>query len=378
MQQEQEMLQFLRFSGIEAEKEVFELLQGYDVLKFFGIRILKFALLVYATLFLAVAIPFVWTYFIGGMISMVFLMRLLNHGVKYIQFRGGRITVRKDGVEIVSGKKTFLVKADNITYLEVNVFGNLIIREKYSSASFPVLLLGDEEKSRIIELFHDMSPQRTRMFKKSWEVFDAILVAFILAMHIRQFLVQAYFIPTGSMEDTLQIGDHLLVEKITYGPIVPRMIGMDSEVRMWGLRTIKKGDVVIFRPPGDDERDFIKRCIAVAGDVLHINDDDGYVYVNGQRTEEQYVKCPRIVGSNCTDYRSFGKRIIEGKVPKGHIVVLGDNRTNSQDSRYFGYVPIERVKGRAFVLYWNTDQILDRGSEGKRRDFFFLRFGLIR
>ncbi len=372
------MLQFLRFSAEQVEESRFALISGNDAFRFFGIRVLKFLLLVYSTFFLAVAIPFTWTYFIGGMLSMIYCMRIVNHAIKYYLYRGGSIEVNAAGITVVNRKTTFTIRAESITYFEINVFGNLLIREKYNITSFPVLLLGEDNREKILELFQDMSPRRTRAFRKTWEVFDAVLVAFILAMHIRQFIIQAYYIPTGSMEDTLQIGDHLLVEKITYGPIFPRMIGMNSEVRLWGLRGIRKGDIVIFRPPDEDERDFIKRCIAVAGDEVHINEDDGYVYVNGVKVEEPYVKCPRIVGNNCTDYRSFGKRIIEGRVPAGHIVVLGDNRTNSQDSRYFGYVPVTRVKGRAFVLYWNTSHLLDRNREGKRRDFFFLRFGLIR
>jgi signal peptidase I len=372
------MLQFLRFNAEQMESTNFTIIGGSAAFRFFSVRALKLVVLLYSTIFLAVAIPFVWTYFIGGMLSFIYFMRIVNHAVKYLQYREGGISVDREKIDVTGRGKTFRIKPESLTYLEVNVFGNLIIREKYHSTSFPVLLLGDEERARLLALFQDMSPNRTRLFRKTWEVFDAILVAFILAMHIRQFIIQAYFIPTGSMEDTLQVGDHLLVEKITFGPIIPRMIFMGREIRLPGLRGIQKGDVVIFRPPDDDERDFIKRCIAVAGDVLHINDDDGHVYVNGVRVEEPYVKCPRIVGTNCTDYRSFGKRIIEGTVPPGHIVVLGDNRTNSQDSRYFGYVPIERVKGKAFILYWNTGHVIDRKREGKRRDFFFLRFGLIR
>lgn len=371
------MLQYFRYDTSISEDREFRIITGSAAFKLFSIRILKFLLLFYSTLFLAAAIPFKWTYFIGGMLSFIFLIRIVSDLVKYYQFREGKIAVGPRGFEFIRSGKPFRMEADAITFCEVNLAGSLVVRERYMRTAFPVNLLKAEDKAALLGLLTDMAPRRSQLFRKVYEVFDAIIVAFILAMHIRQYIVQAYFIPTGSMEDTLQVGDHLLVEKITFGPVVPRMIGMLREIRLWGLRGIQRGDIVIFKPPGEEERDFIKRCIAIAGDVFHISDDDGYVYVNGRRLEEPYIKCPRIVGKNCTDYRSFGKRILEGKVPAGHILVLGDNRTNSQDSRYFGYVPIERVKGKALVLYWNTSHIFGRDSE-KRRDFFFLRFGLIR
>ncbi|HPA73821.1 MAG TPA: signal peptidase I [Spirochaetota bacterium] len=371
------MLQYFRFNkSIEAERE-FRIITGSAAFKSFSVRILKLLLLLYSTIFLAVAIPFKWTYFIGGMLSFIFLVRIASDMVKYFRFREGKIAVGPRGVEFLRSGKSFRMAADDITFCEINVLGSLVVRERYTQAAFPVNLLTADDRAALLELMQDMAPGRSRLFRKVYEIFDAILVAFILAMHIRQYFIQAYYIPTGSMEDTLQVGDHLLVEKITYGPLVPRMIGMLREIRLWGLRGIQRGDIVIFKPPGDDERDFIKRCIAIAGDIFHINEDDGYVYVNGRRVEEPYVKCPRIVGKNCTDYRSFGKRALEGKVPPGHILVLGDNRTNSQDSRYFGYVPLERVRGKALVLYWNSSHILGSDAD-KRRDFFFLRLGLIR
>ena len=371
------MLQYFRFDKSIAEEREFRVITGSSAFKLFSVRILKLLLLMYSTLFLAAAIPFKWTYFIGGMFSVIFFLRIAADLVKYYRYRDGKMAVGPRGFEFLKSGKSFRLDADNITFCEVNPLGSLVVRERYTQAAFPVNLLKDEDRTDLFALLQDMAPRRSRMFRKTYEIFDAILVAFILAMHIRQYIVQAYFIPTGSMEDTLQVGDHLLVEKITYGPVVPRMIGMLREIRLWGLRGIQRGDIVIFKPPGEEERDFIKRCIAIGGDVFHINEDDGYIYVNGRRLEEPYIKCPRIVGKNCTDYRSFGKRAIEGKVPEGYILVFGDNRTNSQDSRYFGYVPVERVKGKALVLYWNSSQIFSRDAD-KRRDFFFLRFGLIR
>lgn len=356
------MLQFLRFDASQVDRSEFQIISGTDAFKFFSKRIMYFILLVYSTFFLAVAIPFQYTYFIGGFVIVIFLVRLINHAIKFSVFKDGKIIIDKEGVEIFFKDDAVKISADNITYLEVNLFGNLVVREKYNKTGFPLMLIDREKRPQVLSLFQDMAPKRTAVYKKIWDFVDAVFVAFLLAMHIRQFIIQAYFIPTGSMEDTLQIGDHLLVEKITLGPSIPRMIGMEEKVHLdfLGIRVVQRGDIVIFRPPHEKEKDFIKRCIAVAGDDFSIR--DGYVYINGKKKDESYVK-------GFTDYSGFGDKKIEGKIPEGHIVVLGDNRQNSYDSRGFGYLPIKRIKGKAFILYWNTKQIMN---------FDFSRFGLIR
>jgi len=190
----------------------------------------------------------------------------------------------------------------------------------------------------------------------------------VLAVHIIQYVVQAYFIPTPSMVETLVVGDHLFVEKITYGPIIPRMIGMKAPIHLdfLAIRELQRGDIVIFTPPIESEKhkDYIKRCIALPGDDFRIK--DGFVYINGKRQDEPYTL------GKPTDYSSFHitkQNSIEGVVPDGKVIVLGDNRTNSSDSRYFGYLDISSIKGKALVLYWNTKDFL-------RRDFS--RLGLIR
>ncbi len=356
------MLQFLRFDKTVQEKNEYNVISGRDAFVFFTKQSLYVLLLAYSTLFLAVAIPYEGTYFIGGLITGVFLIRLINIIIKYSRFRGGRIVIDGNAVEVFDREGGTRISADEITYCEVNVFGNLVVRQKYSTASFPVMLLPAAGREELLARFQDMSPKRTEMFKKAWDFFDAVLVAFILAMHIRQFIIQAYFIPTGSMEDTLQVGDHLLVEKITYGPIIPQMIGMKKQVHLYrlGLRKVQRGDIIIFRPPNEEEKDFIKRCIAVEGDEYHIK--DGKVWVNGKALNEPYIK-------GITSYRGFSDRKIEGVVPRGYVVAMGDNRENSYDSRGFGYLPVERIKGKALVLYWNTKQV-------KALDFS--RLGLIR
>jgi len=356
------MIQFLRFDYEKIKKTEFNIISGSELNKFFIKRIGFIFLLFYSTIFLAVAIPFVWTYFIGGVLAGWTLIRFINHSLKYKKYKNGRIAVGPDCIEIFFQNSSVKILSEKITYLEMNVFGNIIIREKYNKTSFPIVFLGDDDSTNFLSMFKDMSPKRTEIIRKVVDFFDAILIAFILAMHIRQFIVQAYYIPTGSMEDTLLVGDHLLVEKITYGPIVPKMIGMEDKVHLnfLGIRVVKRGDIVIFRPPNEDKKDFIKRCIAVEGDEFHIK--YGSVHVNGEKIEESYIK-------GVTSYRGFNAKRLEGVVPKGMVVVLGDNRDNSYDSRGFGYLPIKRIKGKAFVLYWNTGQLIN---------FDFSRFGLIK
>ncbi len=139
----------------------------------------------------------------------------------------------------------------------------------------------------------------------------------------------AYFIPTGSMEDTLKIGDHLFAQKLFY-----------SEP--------KRGDLVIIKDPGhQNTKEYIKRCIAIPGDRFKIK--DGSVFINGKKIKEPYIK------GKTWDRFQGGK--VNGTVPEKKFVVLGDNRENSLDSRYFGYVDFDDIKGKAFMIYWNTEDI---------------------
>lgn len=356
------MLQFLRFDGSLVSRGEYPVVSGAEAWRLFSKRALYAFLLAYSTVFLAAAIPFDGVYFFGGLITGMVLIRLVNDIVKYRSFKGGKIVIDREGFEVFHSSGGVRVKAEDVTYCEVNVLGNMAVREKYMTMSFPLALLKKEDRQALLAQMHDMSPKRTELFKKANDFFDAVLVAFILAMHIRQFIIQAYYIPTGSMEDTLLVGDHLLVEKITYGPSIPRMIGMEKPLHLdfLGVRGVQRGDIIIFRPPGEEEKDFIKRCIAVEGDEYHI--EDGSVWINGTRLEEPYVK-------GLTSYRGFGDRKIEGKVPAGMVIAMGDNRENSFDSRGFGYLPVERIKGRALLLYWNTAHI---------KNLDFSRLGLIR
>ncbi len=356
------MLQFLAFNKQNTDTIQIQILSNTMIAKLMLKRIGYLILLIYSTIFLAVAIPYNGTYAIGGFLCGVFLIRIINDFIKWKKFKDSTLTVSPSGISIQTRNEIYHFNTKDITYLEVNLFSNLVIRERYRSLGFPLMLISHDDREKLIHYFYDMSPKRTVMFKKIWEMFDAILVAFILAMHIRQYIIQAYYIPTGSMEDTLLVGDHLLAEKITYGPTIPQMIGMKKPVHLsfLSIRPVQRGDIIIFRPPNEEEKDFIKRCIAVEGDEVHI--DGGAVWVNGVKLDEPYVK-------GVTSYRGFSEKRIEGVVPKGMIVAMGDNRENSYDSRGFGYVPLERIKGKAFILYWNTDNI---------KNFDFSRLGLIK
>ncbi len=361
------MIQYLRFNKARVAEKEFPVLSGKEAGKFFARRALYLLLLIYSTLFLAVAIPFVKTpciavYFIGSMVTACFCVRLTNHTVKFFKYKGGSIRITRFFIEIKDKEKTQKIPVEDITYFEVNPFGNFIIREKTNSTYFPLMLINEEDRIALTGLFDDMAEKRTKIYRKIWEFLDAITVALILAVHIIQFVIQAYFIPTASMEDTLLVGDHLFVEKITYGPIIPQMIGMEKPIHLdfLGIREVRKGDIIIFRPPHEQDKDYIKRCIAIPGDLFEIK--DGSVFINGKKQEEPYTK-----GQTSAE---FNQSRIQGVVPEGKVVVLGDNRENSMDGRYFGYLDIERIKGKAFILYWNTDQFL--------KNFDFSRFGLIR
>ncbi|MBN2158095.1 MAG: signal peptidase I [Spirochaetes bacterium] len=364
------MIQFLRFDGSSIEDTTFNIITGREVTLFFVKRVLCLFLFIYSTLFLAAAIPFVKTpfipiYFLGSFATMIFIIRFVNHTVQFARYRNGSISVKKEGIELKKSAATIKIAAADIGYLERNLLGNLLVRQKYAKPSFPLALLGEEDRDRLISLFTDMAPRRTAIYRKLWDFIDAIVVALVLAVHIIQYIIQAYYIPTGSMEDTLRVGDHLFVEKITYGPVIPQMIGMKKPVHLscLGIRKIERGDIVIFRPPHDEDKDYIKRCIAVPGDRFDIR--EGKVYINDKAIEEPYVK-------GLTRSFNFGlarQNEIQGVVPEGKVVVLGDNRENSQDSRFFGYLEVERIKGKAFILYWNTAQIFKLD---------FSRFGLIR
>ncbi|MFZ5573387.1 MAG: signal peptidase I [Thermodesulfobacteriota bacterium] len=183
------------------------------------------------------------------------------------------------------------------------------------------------------------------------ENIEAILVAVILAMIIRTFIVQAFKIPSGSMKNTLLIGDHILVNKFIYGVKIP----------FWGVTLIpvatpQRGDIVVFEYPRDPSKDFIKRVVGVAGDVVSIRDKK--VFVNGAPLEDGAYAI------HSDDQLRVERDFLEPvKIPPNSLFVMGDNRDNSHDSRFWGFVELSEVKGKAFIIYWswnsdNQDSIL--------------------
>lgn len=190
--------------------------------------------------------------------------------------------------------------------------------------------------------------------KKPWyrEYGEALLIAGILAIILRTFVIQAFKIPSGSMEDTLLIGDHLLVNKFIYGVQLPFVDG-----RFLTIRHPERGDVIVFEFPGDanlsyfQRRDFIKRVIGTPGDTIEVRNKK--VYVNGEPyvIDQELHRDPNIVGPG------YGPRdnMPAVKVPAGHYFCMGDNRDHSFDSRFWGFVPDANIKGLAFIKYWSWD-----------------------
>lgn len=191
-----------------------------------------------------------------------------------------------------------------------------------------------------------MSENQSRQKKKSLlrEYAEAIGIALLLALFIRTFVVQAFKIPSGSMIPTLLVGDHILVNKFTYGIKNP-FTGVD-----WlALNTPQRHDIVVFRFPQNPSQDFIKRVVGVAGDRIEIVNKQ--VYVNG----EPFVE-PHAVNSKDEILLSPRDNLGPITVPPHSLFVMGDNRDNSHDSRFWGYVDLTDIKGKAFMLYWSWDR----------------------
>jgi signal peptidase I len=191
---------------------------------------------------------------------------------------------------------------------------------------------------------------------------EPIAIAILIALFIRTFIVQAFKIPSSSMEPTLQVGDHLLVNKFIYGIKIPF-----TGIKFFRFNEPKRGDIIVFIYPKDRSKDFIKRVIGTEGEkveIIHnkirIDDkliDDPWGHYDEKSLPAKYLQL----------MDRFGPVI----VPKGSLFVLGDNRDNSQDSRFWGYVNVNEVKGKAFVIYFSWDRYA-QNLLGKIR---WIRFG---
>ncbi len=178
------------------------------------------------------------------------------------------------------------------------------------------------------------------------ENIEAILVAILLALFIRTFVVQAFKIPSGSMLNTLLIGDHILVNKFIYGVRMPF-----KGTVLIPVSEPQRGDIVVFKFPEDPSKDFIKRVVGVEGDVIEIRNKR--VYINGEPEKADYAI---YLDSHIQQYDKNRDNLGPLKVPEDSVFVLGDNRDFSYDSRFWGFVDMEDIKGKAFMIYWSWDK----------------------
>lgn len=211
-------------------------------------------------------------------------------------------------------------------------------------------------------------PRQRKSFYKEW--IEPFLIAAVIALFIRQFIVEAFKIPSGSMIPTLTIGDHLLVNKFVYGPRIPF-----TDKRLLTGGTPKRGEIIVFKYPEDEKKNFIKRVVGVPGDKIQII--KGKLLINDQPVEitpvdgghankpdaGMFYDVPAVYDEQLGAVRhsiqylmdqtqkNFGPRL----VPEGSVFVMGDNRDNSQDSRVWGFVKFEKILGRAFIIYWSWD-----------------------
>lgn len=200
----------------------------------------------------------------------------------------------------------------------------------------------------------DKAPKEKRSSGKSKlrENVESIGSAIVLFLIVRTFVLQAFRIPSESMEDTLLKGDFLFVNKFLYGAKVP---GIGS--RLPGFRDMRRGDVVVFKNPSDRRTDYIKRCVAIEGDTVEVRNN--VLYVNGDPQEEPYVKLSGPAAPAAMNWPWDAPSYI---VPEDHFFAMGDNRNNSRDSRFFAEhnaptsaVPEELVVGKAMFIYCSLD-----------------------
>ena len=197
-----------------------------------------------------------------------------------------------------------------------------------------------------------------------WDWTRSLLVAFVLFLVIRTFVVEAFKIPTSSMENTLLVGDFLLVNKAIYGAEIP-----GTDLRLPAFDEPERGDVVVFNPPHDPAKNYVKRLVGMPGDTLEMRNK--VVLVNGAPLEEPYARYIDRQGDAVHPDMSWqSNHLIAGPgreyhptrdnwgpivIPSHGYFVLGDNRDNSEDSRYWGFVPRESIRGQPWVVYYSFD-----------------------
>lgn len=210
---------------------------------------------------------------------------------------------------------------------------------------------GQERDMKVEDAASAEVRERRKSASREWG--EALVVAVILALVIRTFVVQAFKIPSGSMMDSLLVGDHILVNKFIYGvriPVLDRWI--------LGPWVPKRGDIIVFKFPHDESRDFIKRVIGLPGDVVEVRGSQ--VYINNKPLKESYAIYDRAAPSS--NPHAIGEFSGPVTVPEDQLFVLGDNRDHSQDSRFWGFLDVHKVEGEAFIIYWSWDS-----KEGRPR-----------
>ena len=209
---------------------------------------------------------------------------------------------------------------------------------------------------------NQIKPDKLKKKSLVREYIEAFAIAILLALFIRTFIVQAFKIPSGSMKPTLLVGDHLLVNKFIYGIKIPYI-----DKIIIPAKKPKRGDIIVFKWPKDENKDFIKRVIGIEGDVIEIIDDR--LYINneeivstyyGEFNDEDY---PRVIEEFEESIGDVKHHILDQekryenkgpyKVPENSVFVMGDNRDNSEDSRYWGFVTLNKIKGKALIIYWS-------------------------
>lgn len=178
------------------------------------------------------------------------------------------------------------------------------------------------------------------------ENLEALIIAVILALFIRTFVVQAFKIPSGSMLPTLQIGDHILVSKFIYGIRVPF-----TGTLVVPIKKPKRNDIIVFKFPRDPKVDYIKRVIGVGGDTVEIRNKK--IFINGKRFKDVHgvYRDVKVLSASVSPRDNYGPIT----VPEGKVFVMGDNRDNSFDGRFWGFVDSNAVLGKAFIIYWSWD-----------------------
>jgi len=222
---------------------------------------------------------------------------------------------------------------------------------------------GDDEPGVVTQVLK--AEQRARAILMGvWDWTRSILVAFALFVIVRTFVVEAFRIPTGSMENTLLVGDFLLVNKAVYGAEIP-----GTDLRLPAFTEPHRGDVVVFTPPHDPTKNYVKRLVGVPGDTLEMRHKE--LYLDGVRVEEPYARYSDRAGDAVHPDMEWQSNHLIARtsrgyhptrdnwgplvVPEGKYFMLGDNRDNSEDSRYWGFVPRSAIHGRPWFVYYSFD-----------------------